>query len=51
MPDYKTMYLTLVDTIDKSIELLQSGLQKAEEIYIDEDDSNIIDISNVKKDS
>ena len=53
MADYKSMYLALVDKIDKSIEILQSGLKEAEEIFIDGEETiiNIVDVDNTEKDS
>ena len=53
MPDYKAMYLTLLDKTVKSIEMLQSALEDAEEIYINSEKTTI-DISkpdNTEKDS
>lgn len=35
MPDYKQMYLTLLDATEKAIEALVSAQRAAEEIYID----------------
>ena len=39
MPNYKKMYLTLVDEISKSIDNLSAALQKAENIYVESDDT------------
>ena len=53
MPDYKAMYLLLLDKTVKSIEMLQTALTDAEEIYINSEET-IIDISkpdNTEKDS
>lgn len=46
MADYKKMYITLVDEVDKTIERLKIALDKAENIYIDTgiDKENIIRI-------
>ncbi|MCD7946691.1 MAG: hypothetical protein LUG13_00120 [Oscillospiraceae bacterium] len=41
MPDYKKMYLTLVDEVSNTIDRLTAVLQKAEEIYIESDDTEI----------
>ena len=41
LPDYKTMYLTLVDEVANTIDNLTAVLQKAEEIYIEGDDTEI----------
>jgi len=38
MPDYKKMYLTLVDEISNTIDQLKSALEKAEEFYVKDDD-------------
>ena len=46
MSDYKKMYLNLVDKIDKSIEILKSGLEETEEIYIN-DEETVVDILKV----
>ena len=46
MPDYKAMYLTLLDKTVKSIEMLQTALTDAEEIYINSEET-IIDISKL----
>ena len=34
MPDYKSMYLELMDKVEKAKELLIEGQRTAEEIYI-----------------
>ena len=51
MADYKKMYLNLVDKIDKSIEILKSGLEETEEIYINDEETiiNIWDKDESKK--
>jgi hypothetical protein len=41
MPDYKKMYLTLVDEVVNTIDGLKIALEKAEEIYIESDDAAI----------
>lgn len=38
MADFRKMYITLVEGIDKSIEVLQTALKQAEEIYINHKD-------------
>lgn len=35
MPDYKQMYLNLLDGVEKAITLLIDAQKKCEEIYID----------------
>lgn len=39
MPDYKQMYLTLLDGVEKAINLLTSAQNGCEEIYIDTDET------------
>lgn len=39
MPDYKKMYLTLVDEVTNTIDNLKAALEKAEDIYIDTDET------------
>ncbi len=38
MPDYKQMYLTLLDSVETAIEMLKNVEQECEEIYIDTDE-------------
>lgn len=38
---YKTMYLVLFDAITNIIDILQKALRKAEDIYIESDDTPI----------
>ena len=40
MPDYKQMYLELLDGVEKAINLLIETQKECEEIYIDTDNSN-----------
>lgn len=43
MPDYKSMYLTILDATERAIETLINAQREAEEIYIntaDEEDNN-----------
>lgn len=37
MPDYKQMYLTLLDSVETAIEMLKKVEQACEEIYIETD--------------
>ena len=37
MPDYKQMYLTLLDSVETAIEMLKNVEQACEEIYIETD--------------
>lgn len=39
MPDYKLLYLTLLDGVEKAIENLKSVETACEEIYIDTDET------------
>ena len=39
MPDYKQLYLTLLDGVEKAINLLIDTQRACEEIYIDTDDT------------
>ena len=39
MPDYKLLYLTLLDGVEKAIESLKNVEIACEEIYIDTDES------------
>lgn len=39
MPDYKLLYLTLLDGVEKAIESLKNVEQACEEIYIDTDET------------
>lgn len=39
MPDYKQMYLTLLDSVEKAIESLKNVEQACEEIYIGTDET------------
>lgn len=39
MPDYKLLYLTLLDGVEKAIESLQNVENACEEIYIDTDET------------
>ena len=38
MPDYKQMYLILLDSVEKAIELLKNAELACEEIYINTDE-------------
>ena len=38
MPDYKMLYLTLLDGVEKAINLLTDTQRACEEIYIDTDE-------------
>ena len=38
MPDYKQLYLTLLDGVEKAINLLTATHRACEEIYIDTDE-------------
>ncbi len=42
MPDYKKMYLTLLQAQTEAIELLQKAAQKAEDIYISSENISIL---------
>ena len=39
MPDYKQLYLTLLDGVEKAIEILKNVETACEEIYIDTEDT------------
>ena len=39
MADYKKMYLTAMDAIEKAIALLEEAQQKCEDIYIETDET------------
>lgn len=39
MPDYKQMYLTLLDSVETAVEMLKNVEQACEEIYIDTDET------------
>ncbi len=39
MPDYKMLYLSLLDGVEKAIENLKNVEQACEEIYIDTDET------------
>ena len=39
MPDYKQMYLTLLDSVEKAIESLKNVEQACEDIYIETDET------------
>ena len=39
MPDYKQMYLTLLDSVETAIEMLKNVEQACEEIYIETDET------------
>jgi hypothetical protein len=41
MPNYKKMYLTLVDEVTNTIDGLKSALVKVEDIYVESDDAAI----------
>ena len=41
MPNYKKMYLILVDEVTNTIDGLKSALDKAEDIFIESDDTAI----------
>lgn len=41
MPDYKNMYLEMVDAAEKAINILIEAQRNAEEIYISADESYI----------
>ncbi len=40
MPDYKQMYLNLLDGVEKAINLLIDAQKSCEEIYIDTEQTN-----------
>lgn len=40
MPDYKKMYITLLDEMDKTIERFKNILNEAEEVYIESSHNN-----------
>ncbi len=40
MPDYKQMYLLLLDGVEKAINLLTESQKACEQIYIDTDQTN-----------
>ena len=40
MPDYKQMYLKLLDSVEMAIEMLKNVEQACEDIYIDTDKTN-----------
>ena len=37
MPDYKQMYLTLLDSVEKTIKMLISAQRECEDVFIDTD--------------
>ena len=39
MPDYKQMYLTLLDSVETAIEMLKNVEQACEDIYIETDET------------
>ncbi len=39
MPDYKQLYLTLLDGVEKAINLLIEAQKSCEEIYVDTDET------------
>ncbi len=39
MPDYKLLYLTLLDSVETAIEMLKNVEQACEDIYIDTDET------------
>ena len=41
LPNYKKMYLILVDEVTNTIDGLKSALEKAEDIYVESDDTVI----------
>ncbi len=41
LPNYKKMYLILVDEVTNTIDGLKSALEKAEDIYVESDDTAI----------
>lgn len=40
MPDYKLLYLTLLDSVEKAINLLIDAQKACEDIYVDTDETN-----------
>ena len=48
MPDYKKMYLTLMNACEDAINILIEAQNKAEDIYIDTAGTEIIDINKSK---
>ena len=42
MPDYKKMYLQLFNAVTDSIEILTKAQQDCEELYISDDEPNLI---------
>ena len=39
MPDYKQMYLTLLDNVEKAINMLINAQKECEEIFVDTDET------------
>ena len=39
MPDYKQMYLTLLDNVEKTINMLINAQRECEDIFIDTDET------------
>lgn len=39
MPDYKQMYLKLLDSVEKAINLLVDAQRDCEQIYVDTDET------------
>ena len=39
MPDYKQLYLTLLDGVEKALEILKNVENTCEDIYIDTDET------------
>jgi len=50
MPDYKELYLTLMQGVEKSVEILIAAQRKCEDMYISSEDPNI-HIVNFTQDS
>ena len=39
LPDYQKMYFSLVDALSNTVDYLKGSLEKAEEIYIETDET------------
>ena len=48
MPDYKTMYLDLFNSISNAIEILSESQRKAEEIFIISSEKEKERVKNIK---
>lgn len=43
MPDYKQMYLTMLDACENALKVLTEAEQKCEDIYVETSDDEIIE--------